>query len=72
MDTNAPADADIDEQAARVKSLADHELRQTGIINKRIIAGVRQEAVSALLQQEQKYTTESTRPCTSGCTDSAN
>ena len=56
IDTNAPADTDIDEQVARVKSLADYELRQTEIRNKQIIEGVRQEAVSALPQQEQEFT----------------
>ena len=56
MDTTAPADTDIDEQVARAKSLADYELRQAEIRNQQVIEGVRQEAVSALLQQEQTYT----------------
>ena len=58
MDTNAPADTDIDEQVARAKSLADYELRQTEIRNKRKLEGLRQEAVSALLQQEHKEYTQ--------------
>ena len=53
MDTTAPADTDIDEQVARAKSLADYELRQAELRNQQIIEGVRQEAVSALLKQEQ-------------------
>ena len=54
MDTTAaPADTDIDEQVARAKSLADYELRQAEIRDQQMIEGVRQEAVSALLQQEQ-------------------
>ena len=58
MDTTtaAPADTDIDGQVARAKSLADNEARQIEIRNKQMIAGVTQEAVSALLQQEQRFT----------------
>ena len=53
MDTTAPADTntDIDEQVARAKSLADYELRQAEIRNQQMIEGVRQEAVTAFLQQ---------------------
>ena len=56
MDTTAPADTDIDEQVARAKSLADYELRQAEIRHQQMIEGVRQEAVTALLQQEQTHT----------------
>ena len=56
MDTTAaPADIDIDKQFARAKSLADYE-KQTEIRAKQMIAGVTQDAVSALLQQEQRFT----------------
>ena len=56
IDTAAPADTEIDEQVARAKSLADYEIRQAEIRTRHIIEGVGQEAVSALLQQEHKYT----------------
>ena len=58
MDTTtaAPADTTIDEQVARAKSLADYEARQTEIRNQQRIAGMTQEAVSALPQQEQRFT----------------
>ena len=57
MDTTAaPADTDTDEQVARAKSLAGYEKTQTEIRAKQMIAGVTQEAVSALLQQEQRFT----------------
>ena len=72
MDTIALAKTYIDEQVARATSLADYELRQAETRHQQLIEGVRQEAVTALLQQEQTYTTESTRPCTRCCNDSAN
>ena len=56
MGTTAPADTDIDEQVARAKPLADYELRQAEIRHQQMIEGVRQEAVTALLQQEQTHT----------------
>ena len=53
MDTaTAPTDPYIDEQAARAKSLADYALRQQEIRAQQMIAGVKQEAVSSLLQKE--------------------
>ena len=52
----APTDPDIDEQAARAKSLAGYELRQHEIRAQQMLDGVKQEAVPALLQKEQKYT----------------
>ena len=56
MDTTAPANTNIDEQVARAKSLADYELRQAEIRHQQMIEGVRQEAVTALIQQEQTRT----------------
>ena len=57
MDTTAaPADTYIDEQVARAKSLADYEKAQTEIRAKQMIAGATQDAVSALPQQEQRFT----------------
>ena len=52
----APTDPYIDEQAARAKSLAGYELRQHEIRAQQMLDGVKQEAVPALLQKEQKYT----------------
>ena len=49
--TTAPTDPYIDEQAARAKSLADYELRQQEIRAQQVIARVKQEAVSALLEK---------------------
>ena len=54
--TAAPADPATDEQDARAKSLADYAKAQTEIRAKQMIAGVTQDAASALLQQEQRFT----------------
>ena len=54
--TTAPTDPDIDEQAARAKPLAEYELRQQENRAQQMIEGVKQEAVSALLQKELIYT----------------
>ena len=56
MDTTAaPTGTDIGEQVARARSLADYD-KHIEIRTRQVVEGVRQEAVSSLLQQEQRFT----------------
>ena len=73
MDTSAPADTDIDGQVARAQALADYAVRQAEIkAAQNTYRNCHATSPTSITRtRANTYTTESTRPGTSCCSDSA-